>query len=141
MFYPKKVFVIALQGLSILLATFALLIVTTKSGRSELEIRSVAFTSLVFANLLLIIVNLSWRKNVFQILRSHNRALVLVIVAATACLSAILYIPFLSTLFHLAPLRINDFFLIAPVIVVSILWFEGFKLLKNRRFYSHPNSE
>jgi Ca2+-transporting ATPase len=130
MFNPKKVFVIALQGLGVLLATFLLTFIATKAGRSEIEIRSVAFTSLVLANLLLIIVNLSWRKNMFQILGTANRALVLVIVAATACLAAILYIPFFSSLFHMAPLRINDFFLIAPVMIVSILWFEGFKLLK-----------
>jgi Ca2+-transporting ATPase len=135
MFHPKKVLVIALQGLSILVATFALLVITTKSGRSEAEIRSIAFTSLVLANLLLIIVNLSWRKNVFQILLSANRALGIVIAAAIACLFVILYIPFFSRLFHLAPLRINDFFMIAPIMFASILWFEGFKL------YYHPNSE
>jgi Ca2+-transporting ATPase len=132
MFNPKKVFIIALQGVGILLATFALLVITTKSGRSELEIRSIAFTSLVLANLLLIIVNLSWRKNMFWILYHANRALGIVIVAAIVCLAVILYIPFFSNLFHLAPLRINDFFLIAPVMLASILWFEGFKLLKNR---------
>lgn len=135
MFHPKKVFVIALQGLGVLLATFVLFVITTRSGRSEAEIRSVAFTSLVLANLLLILVNLSWRKNMFQILLSANRALIIVIVAAIACLAAILYIPFFSSLFHLAPLRINDFFMIAPIILASILWFEGFKL------YYHPNSE
>jgi Ca2+-transporting ATPase len=142
MFNPKKLLIIALQGLSILLATFVLLIVTTKSGRSELEIRSVTFTSLVLANLLLIIVNLSWRKNIFQILLSANRALVIVIVAAIACLAVILYVPFFADLFHLAPLRILDFFIIAPIMFVSILWFEALKLLKKRNpLYSHPNSE
>ncbi|MCX6794119.1 MAG: cation-translocating P-type ATPase, partial [Candidatus Gottesmanbacteria bacterium] len=142
MFNPKKVIVLALQGLSILLATFVLLIITSKSGRSEPEIRSVAFTSLVLANLLLIIVNLSWRKNIFQILLSANRALVIVIVAAVACLAAILYIPFLSNLFHMAPLGTRDFFMIAPIMLVSILWFEGLKLLKKGNpLYSHPNSE
>lgn len=135
MFHPKKVFVIALQGLSVLLATFALLVITTRSGRTETEIRSVAFTSLVAANLLLIIVNLSWRRNIVQILGSANRALIIVIAATIACLATILYIPFFSNLFHLSPLRLNDFFIIAPIMFVSILWFEGFKL------YYHPNSE
>jgi Ca2+-transporting ATPase len=141
MFNPKKVFIIALQGLGVLLATFALLVITAQSGRSEQEIRSIAFTSLVLANLLLIIVNLSWRKNMFRILRHANRALGIVIVAAVACLAVILYVPFFSNLFHLAPLRMNDFILIAPVMLLSILWFEVFKLLKNHRYSPHPNSE
>jgi Ca2+-transporting ATPase len=130
MFTPKKVFIIALQGLGVLLATFVLTFIATKAGRSEVEIRSVAFTSLVLANLLLIIENLSWRQNIFQILIGKNRSLLIVIVAAIACLAAILYVPLLSGLFHLAPLRIADYFLIIPVVLVSILWFEGFKLLK-----------
>jgi len=130
MFNPGKVVVIALQGLGILLATFTLSVIATKSGRSEAEIRSVAFTSLVLANLLLITVNLSWRKNIFQILRSKNRALIIVIVAALACLAVILYVPFFAGLFHLAPLQTKDFFLITPIMLASILWFEGFKLVK-----------
>ncbi len=141
MFYPKKLLIIAMQGFGILLAIFALSVIATKSGRSEAEIRSIAFTSLVLANLLLIVVNLSWRKNLFRILRSATRALAIVIVAAIACLAGILYIPFFSGLFHLAPLRMNDFFLIAPVMLVSILWFELFKLLMNRNYSPHPNSE
>jgi Ca2+-transporting ATPase len=130
MFNPKKVMILTLQGAGILLATFALSVIASKSGRNEAEIRSVAFTSLVLANLLLIIVNLSWRKNIFQILQSGNKALGMVIAAAVACLWAILYIPFFSRLFHMAPLGTRDFFFIAPVMLVSILWFEGFKLVK-----------
>ncbi len=130
MFNPKKVFVIALQGLGVLLATFALLVIATKSGRSEAEIRSVAFTSLVLANLFLIITNLSWRKNIFRILMDANQALIMVVAAALACLAAILYIPFFAGLFHLAPLQMKDYILIIPIMLASILWFEGFKLLK-----------
>ncbi len=132
MFNPKKVLIIALQGLGILMATFTLLVIATKSGRSEAEIRSIAFTSLVLANLLLIVVNLSWRKNMLRILLSANHALGMVIVAAIACLAVILYIPFFAELFHLAPLQIKDYFLIMPIMLASILWFEGFKLLRNR---------
>lgn len=141
MFNPKKVFVIALQGVGILLATFILMVIAVRSGRSDTEIRAIAFTSLVLANLLLIVINLSWRKNIFQILRGTNRALVIVIVAAITCLSVILYVPFFSRLFHLASLHPGDFLLIAPVMIVSVLWFEVFKLLRNRHLYFHPNSE
>ncbi len=130
MFNPKRVTILALQGFIVLIATFALLLIATKSGRSDAAVRSIAFTSLVLSNLLLIVVNLSWRKNVLQILQSPNRALGIVIAAALGCLAAILYIPSLSDLFHLAPLRLTDFLLIVPVMLVSVLWFEGFKLLK-----------
>lgn len=132
MFYPKKVFVIVLQGLGVLLATFALTVIAAKSGRSETEIRSIAFTSLVFSNLLLIISNLSWRKNVFQILKDGNRALITVIIAAIACLLAILTIPFFAGLFHVTAIRGGDFLIIFIVLSLIILSFEGIKLVWNR---------
>jgi len=136
MFFPKKLVIIALQGVSILLATFVLLVITTRAGRSEEEIRSVTFTAMVVANLLLILVNLSWRRTIFQILLSKNRAFVIVTGAAIVCLGGIMYIPFFSELFHLSPLHIKDFFIIAPVMIASIVWFEFFK-----RYSFHPNSE
>ena len=142
MFDPKRVAMLGLQGFIVLVATFALLIISTKSGRSEIEVRSIAFTSLVLSNLLLIIVNLSWRKNIFQIIESPNRALGIVVIAAIACLASILYIPVLSNLFHLSPLHMTDIFTIVPVVLVSTIWFEVFKLFKkDNPLYSHPNSE
>jgi Ca2+-transporting ATPase len=141
MFDPKRVAVLALQGFIVLAATFALLFISAKSGRSETEVRSIAFTSLVLSNLLLIIVNLSWRKNIFQILVSPNRALGIVLVTAVAGLGAIIYIPSLAGLFHLAPLRIADIFTIVAVVLGSTLWFEVWKVLnRNHPLYSHPNS-
>lgn len=136
MFNPKKVFIIALQGMGILMATFILSVIATNSGRSETEVRTIAFTSLVLTNLLLIIINLSWTKNIFQIIAGANRAMVIVVAAALACLSVILYVPFLSGLFHLSSLRAGDFLLIAPVMIISVLWFEIYKLLKNRLYVS-----
>ncbi|MEI6597062.1 MAG: HAD-IC family P-type ATPase, partial [bacterium] len=56
----KIVLISLIQGLGVLMATFALFVFTIKSGRSELEARSFVFTSLVLANLMLIVINLSW---------------------------------------------------------------------------------
>ncbi len=131
MFNGKTVFIVALQGVSVLAATFLLFIVAARSGRSDLEARSIAFTALVIANILLIVINLSWRQHAVQILRSANRALLMVVVGAAGSLFAVLYIPFFSSLFHVVPLSARDFFLIGVTIVTSIAWFEVIKLLAN----------
>ena len=131
-FNQKTVVINLLQGLGILLTTFALFIFVITSGKSELEARSFAFVSLVLANLLLIVVNLSWSKNIFQIFLSANKILFIVIAGALLCLFAVLYIPFFSSLFHVTPLHVNDFFFIGLAVIISLSWFEVLKLLRNR---------
>ena len=132
-FNRKTTIINLLQGLGILTTTFILYIFVIRSGKGELEARSFAFASLVLANLLLIIVNLSWSKNIHEILLSANKTLFIVIAGAIFFLLAVLYIPFLSNLFHLTPLHIFDFLLISVVAIISLFWFELLKLFRNSR--------
>jgi len=132
MFNTKTVIINMLQGLGVLLATFGLFIFAIKSGKGELEARSFAFASLVLANLLLIVVNLSWNKNIHQILLSGTKTLLIVFCGAISFLLAVLYIPFFSNLFHLTPLHLNDFILIGLVVIISLTWFEILKFIINR---------
>ncbi len=126
----KTVSINILQGLGILLAIFLLFLFTIKSGMGEYEARSFAFTSLVLANIALIITNLSWEKNIYQILRSANKTLFIIIGSALICLLGILYIPFLNNIFHLVPLHLNDLALVGLIVFVSLAWFEIFKYYK-----------
>jgi Ca2+-transporting ATPase len=131
MFNLKIVSINLLQGAGILLATFALYLYVIKSGRGDLEARSFAFASLVLANLLLIIINLSWSKNIYQILVSANKILFIVIIGAILSLVMVLYIPFFSNLFHLTALHLTDFLLIGVVASISLAWFEILKFIRN----------
>jgi Ca2+-transporting ATPase len=132
MLNPKIITINLLQGFGVLLSTFALYFFVIKSGGGELEARSFAFTSLVLANILLIVVNLSWSKNIFQILLFANKTLLVAFGGALLCLIAVLYIPFFSGLFHLVPLHFNDFLLIILVVSTSLVWFEIGKLFNQK---------
>ena len=132
MFNSRTVTVSLLQGLGVLIATFALFIFAIKTGRSENEARSFAFVSLVLSNLILIVVNLSWSKNIHRIILSANKVLFFVFTGATVCLLMVLNIPFLSSLFHLGQLNLKDFFLIVAVVFISLAWFEILKLFRNK---------
>lgn len=129
-FNKKTVAVSLLQGLGILATTFLVFFYAVKTGRSEEEIRSFAFVSLVISNLFLIIVNLSWHDNIYKIIRSGNKVLFFVIGGALICLFAVLNIPFLSGLFHMAPIGLLEFLLITIVSSFSLLWFEVVKMCK-----------
>jgi Ca2+-transporting ATPase len=131
MFSPMVILINVLQGFGVLVATFALYVWAIKSGRSELEARSFAFTMLVLSNLMLIVVNLSWRKNVFQILSMRNKTLLFVFLGAVACLLGVLNIPFFSGLFKIVPLHLDDFFTISTAVLLSLVWFDIWKNFKS----------
>jgi Ca2+-transporting ATPase len=139
MFNLKTVTINILQGFGVLIATFSLFAFMVKNGRSEDEARSFAFASLVLANLLMIIINLSWSKNIFQIIQSFNKTLMIVFIGAVACLLGVIYVPFFSNLFHLAPLHLNDFLIVILVVSVSLVWFEVLKLFKNSNLLINRN--
>jgi len=130
MFNLKTVIISTMQGLGILLATFILFVFATRSGMGELEARSFAFASLVLSNLMLIVINLSWNKNIYKIIVSGNKVFFIIVISTLVCLSAVLYVPFLCNLFHLAPLHFKDFALIGVVVFASLIWFEILKLFK-----------
>lgn len=127
----QTVLISIIQGLGVLIATFILFVLAIKFGKSEQEARSFAFASLVLSNLMLIAVNLSWSNNIYHIFRSANKILFIIFASALSCLLAVLYIPFLSNLFHMAPLGLGDFVIIVAVSFISLAWFEILKLFKS----------
>ena len=70
------------------------------SGQSEGEARALAYTTLIIANLGLILTNRSWTRTVWQTLRTPNTALWWVLGGASIFLGLVLYVPFLRSLFQ-----------------------------------------
>jgi Ca2+-transporting ATPase len=128
MFTRKTAVINILQGIGVLVCTFGLFMYAMNSGKSEAEARSFAFLGLVLANLLLISVNLSWSKNIFQIIMEGNKTLFAVCGGTIICLYSVLYIPGLSDLFHLAPISVSDNLIVVITALGSLAWFEILKL-------------
>jgi Ca2+-transporting ATPase len=122
-----------LQGTSVLLICLAVFGIALFRGVGESEARALTFTTLIIANLGLILTNRSWSRTILSTLRSPNRALWWVLGGATAFLGAVLSIPFLRTLFHLSTLHVVDLLICLSAGVVSILWFEGLKMVNGWR--------
>lgn len=124
MFTKRTILVSVIQGLGILIASFGLFWYSIDAGMSDEAARAIAFATLVLASVMLITVNLSWEKFAFQSLRTKNTALRIMLAASALMLLAILYVPFLTDIFHLAPLRTKDLFMVILVAFASLLWFE-----------------
>jgi Ca2+-transporting ATPase len=122
-----------LQGFVVLAVVLAIYIIACARGLAEDEVRALTFTTIVVANLGLILTNRSWSEPIAATLRSYNRALAWVFTGALACLALVLYVPFLQGLFRFAPLDLPDIALCFLAGVASILWFELYKVWQKGR--------
>jgi len=101
-------------------------------GQAESEARALAFTTLIIANLGLILINRSWSRTVLATIRSPNAALWWVTGGAAMFLGLVLYVPVLRQLFRFAELHWIDLGICIAAGVVSLMWFELFKLMSGR---------
>lgn len=133
LFGRRNVGLSLLQGSSVLLIVLAVFSIALYRGQGELEARALSFTTLVIANLGLILTNRSWTGTILNTLRTPNAALWWVLGSALVFLGLALFVPFLRDLFHFAVLHFNDLVLCLAAGVVSVMWFEGLKLFNRRR--------
>jgi Ca2+-transporting ATPase len=96
------------QGVLVLALTLAIYGFSLYLGRSEAEARTLTFTSLVLANMGLILTNRFLSRNVLTSLRIKNRSLWWILGSATVLLGLVIYVPFLSELFRFSPLSLPD---------------------------------
>ncbi len=134
-----------LQGASVLIIVLAIYRIFLSKGtfaETAPEAITIAFTTLVIANLSLILTNLSWSSTLFGALRSGNSALFWVLGGTIALLGLVLYTPFLRGLFHFAPLHLDDILLCLSAGVLGIIWFEALKFIhsRQRKNYDGPVS-
>ena len=132
LFDARTVGLSVIQGLSVLVIALAVFAVALLRGQGELDARALTFTTLIVANLGLILTNRSWSRTILATLKSPNGALWWVVGGALVFLGLALYVPFLRDLFRFSTLHAVDLAICLGAGVVSILWFEAFKLLARR---------
>ncbi len=122
-----------LQGLGVLVILVALYGFALYRGQPDREARALAFTTLIIANIGLILINRSWAHSTLSTLRSPNGALWWVIGGAVVFLGLVLYVPVLRELFRFDDLHLTDLGVCLLAGTASILWFEAFKMVSQLR--------
>lgn len=123
------------QGISVLIVTFTVFFTALFLGKGELEARTLTFTALIFSNIMLILTNLSWSKNIITTVISANRAMRYVISAALLFLLAVLYIPVFRAIFHFSLMTPEDLLITFIAGLVSVGWFEVVKWVNKQPFF------
>jgi Ca2+-transporting ATPase len=118
----------SLQGAGVLAIVLAVYASALSRGLGEADVRTLTFTTIVIANLGLILTNRSWTETIFTSLRSPNKALWWVFGGTLACLFLVLNVPLLRDLFRFGAERILDLLFCAASGFLSVVWFEMFKI-------------
>lgn len=129
LFSRRSLSIALLQGVSVLIVLVTIFSIALYRGQGELDARALTFTTLIIANLSLILTNRSWSRTIANTLRSPNPALWWVLGGAIAFLGLILYVPFLRHLFRFSTLHPIDLAICLFGGAISIIWFEWLKLL------------
>ena len=105
--------------------------IAQSSGGGEETIRAYVFSTLLFSNIFLTLVNRSFTENILKTIRLKNRLIPLIIGISVLLLLLINYLPFLNDIFKVDQLTPSE--LIWPLLIgfISTLWIEFFK--KNRK--------
>ena len=131
-FGAKKIWLSCSQGIGILVVVFAVYLIGLKTGYSEQETRALAFTTLIAANIAVILSNRSWTRNIFQIMRTSNKTVKWVVGGAAFFLILILNVPFLLNLFQFEKISLTESLICIVAGFSSIVWFEIYKVWRSR---------
>jgi P-type Ca2+ transporter type 2C len=131
LFSMRTVGLAVMQGLSVFAACVGVFLLARTNHSAEAA-RALMFATLVMAFLVIILVNRSWTRSAFTMLRIPNPALPWVVLGACAFLALVLLVPFIQKLFHFAPLHARDLLLSLGAGLGCVLWFELMKLAKRK---------
>lgn len=126
----RELVVSIIQGLVITAGILWIYQHSVHLGNDEATTRAWVFSTLIFANILLSLVNRSFHYSIFESFKNRNYLLVGISALVLVLLFVILYIKPVSGFFSVAPLTVKELGLTFLTAAVSVLWFELYKLLK-----------
>ncbi|MEI6149252.1 MAG: cation-translocating P-type ATPase [bacterium] len=132
LFSMRSIGLAVMQGVSVLVVCLGVFLFA-RAGHSDDAARALTFTTLVVAFVVIILVNRSWTRSAWAMLRVPNAAMRWVVLGACALLAAVLVVPSAQRLFHFAPLHPMDLLLSIVAGLVCVLWFEFLKLVRRHR--------
>ena len=116
-----------LQGFVVLLIVISIFVSSVDRGLGEDTARTMAFATIVTANLALILTNRSWAHTIIGTFRKRNDAFWWILGVALFALMLVIYIPQLSSLFGFSALDPVNLLICLIAGSASILWFEIYK--------------
>jgi Ca2+-transporting ATPase len=130
----KQIFLTSLtQGLVVLASTLTVYLWALSSLRSDEQVRSLAFATLMIGNISLILVNRSRSLTILKTMRTRkNKSVKWILASSVSILVLIFNVPWLQTAFNLENLSASEWIIVICSGIGSVLWFEFYKVIRTR---------
>ncbi|GIZ08123.1 cation-translocating P-type ATPase [Flavobacterium sp. UMI-01] len=128
----KEMGLSVIQGLVITCGVLFVYQLTVQNEGTETLTRTMVFTTLVFSNIILSLVNRSFYYSVFSTLKNRNGMMVFMNGLTLFCLAMIVYQPEIANFFKVVPLNGYHILLCGFISGLSVLWIEVYKWFKRQ---------
>lgn len=129
-FNLRELTISIIQGLAITAGTLFMYQFSVHKGYNAEMTRSMVFTTLIFANIFLTLVNRSFYFSIFTTLKYRNTLMIIMLSVTLVLLAMILYIPSFASFFRITSLNAMQISWTSAIAFISVIWFEVYKLLK-----------
>lgn len=119
-----------IQGLAITAGILLMYQYSVHQGNNEEKTRALVFSTLIFANILLSLVNRSFYYSVLESFKNRNSLLMGISALVLVLLLMILYVVPVSRFFSVTSLTVKELMETLVIAAISVLWFEVYKLIK-----------
>lgn len=126
-FKYNELFTSIIQGLLIITGVLISYIYAVNNGYNEPLTRTMVFTTLIAANVMLTLVNRSFYYSILTTIKYKNNLVLLIISTTIALMAILLYVSPLTTFFKFESLNFNQLSICIGFGFISVIWYEGVK--------------
>ena len=120
------------QGLAIGLGVLFVYQFSLHNGGNEFKVRTMAFVTLIFSNIILSLVNRSFFHSVFTSFRNRNSIMTIINVITILLLLLIIYVAPVSNFFMVTPLKTFEILICLLTAMAAVMWIEIWKWFVRR---------
>jgi Ca2+-transporting ATPase len=122
-----------IQGIIIATAVLGVYYFAMDAGAGEKEVRTLAFITIVQANIFLTLSNRSFTQTIFQTIAIKNHLLWIMLGATFCILLATLLVPDVQGLFSFQSIGLKDFAFCSLAALLGTWWLEVYKFFRTRK--------
>ncbi len=120
------------QGLAITSGCLGIGYFFMMNNHNEAEVRTIIYSTLIFSNLFLTLVNRSFYYSILTTIQYKNKLIPIILLISLIVLFLSIYLPPIRNLFEFVELPITDLILCFGIAFVSVIWVEIYKFVKNK---------
>lgn len=120
------------QGLMITAGCLGIGYYHMQQGNDLTEVRTIIYTTLIFSNIFLTLVNRSFYYSIATTIRYRNKLVPIILAISLAVLFLSIYVPAIQNLFQFTTLRFSTILSCLAVSFASVMWLEIVKFIKRK---------